>query len=152
MGKKLLIGLAVVFGLCFCLFVAVVVFLSLAEETYRVEPTGPAPPFAEVRDNVRSMTEAEWGPYLSSMQGNQVVGWRGWIAGVDTTLMGHFEVAVDMDPPDDPFSTPDVFFYVPGEVAKALHEGQEITFSGLVEDAFEFMGSVSVRLQDVTIE
>ena len=98
------------------------------------------------------MTEAQWKAYLPTLEGQQVVKWQGWVVEVDAKSGGRYELWVDMDSPDDPFSTQDVYFPVPEDIALTINKDQEVVFSGIIESVTEFMGSISFRLEDVTFE
>lgn len=111
----------------------------------------PAPPFEEIRSNVESMTEAQWKAYLPTLKGLAVENWTGWVSEVNVDGK-KYELWVDMDPPDSLFSTQDVYFYIPNEIALELQKNERITFSGRIKNVSEFLGSVSVRLEDATFQ
>ena len=169
------------FLLCMCSFVAVVLtsdsddsteVASVSDDT-QAEPAGEeqpppaestevppptntpapmAPPYEEIRSKVESMTEAQWKAYLPTLEGNLVVGWVGWVVEVDVNLGGGYELWVDMDPPDTLFSVQDVYFDIPDEIALELNLGEEVTFSGTIATASEFLGGISVTLEDGVLE
>ena len=117
-------------------------------------PAPIAPPYEEIRSEVESMTEAQWKAYLPALEGNLVVGWTGWVVEVDVKRGGRYELQVDMDSPDDTFSfsPQDVYFDIPEEIALELDLGEEVTFSGIIASATEFLGSVSLTLEGVVLE
>lgn len=114
-------------------------------------PIPIAPPYEEIRSKVEGMTEAQWKAYLPALEGNLVVGWTGWVEEVDVKLGGAYELWVDMDPPEDLFSAQDVYFDIPDDIALELQLDQQVTFSGTITRASEFLGSVSFTLEDVVL-
>lgn len=119
--------------------------------TATVTPIPIAPSYEAIGRNVANMTEAQWKPYLKSLKGHQVVDWVGWVVDVDVKLSGQYVLWVDMDSPEAMFSVQDVYFPVSDTTAMVLRKGQKISFSGRIESVSEFMGSVSVWLQDATV-
>lgn len=119
--------------------------------TATLTPIPTAPPYETICRNVGNMTEAQWKPYLKSLDGHQVVDWVGWVVDVDAEWGGGYEAWIDMDSPDTMFSAQDVYFPVADTTAMALRKGQKVSFSGRIKSAWEFLGSVSVRLEDVTL-
>jgi len=77
--------------------------------------------------------------------------WQGWVEDVDDTLSG-YELWVDMDAPDDSLSGLDVSFDIPDEIALKIMKDQRVVFSGSIRRASEFLGSVSLELEDVVFE
>jgi len=98
------------------------------------------------------MTEAQWKAYLPTLEGNLVIGWTGWVEDVDVKLAGDYELLVDMDPPSELFSTSDVRFVIPGDMALELQKDQEVTFSGTIDHVQEFVGSIIVYIKDVYLD
>ena len=127
------------------------VSMSTATPGPSATPVPTAPPFVEIRDNVQNMTEAQWKKYLPELKGARVINWEGWVEDVDVSG-SKYTLLVDMDSPDDFMSTADVRFGVPEDVALELQKDQLVTFSGTVEKVAEFLGSITVYLQDVTLE
>lgn len=120
--------------------------------TPSLSPT-PAPtalPFAQIRQNVAGMTEAQWKTYLPTLDGQLVENWTGWLDNVDQSG-SRYTALVDMDPPDDFLSTYDISFQVSQDLALQLKLDQPITFSGRIERVSEFLGSLTLHLADVTI-
>jgi len=115
-------------------------------------PVPTAPPFREIRDTVKKMTEAQWKAYLRGMKGLRVESWSGWVEDVNEKFLGGYELWVDLDPPDDPWSGTDVIFDIPDNLALKLMKDQLVTFSGRIESVGEFLGSLTVYLADVTLE
>ena len=114
-------------------------------------PLTPAPPYAEIRSKVESMTEAQWKAYLPTLEGMLVENWTGWITEVNVTG-GKYELWVDMDSPDDPFSVQDIYFPIPEDRALELQIDEKVTFSGRIKSVSELLGSVTLHLEDVTFE
>jgi len=157
------------FSLCMCSFVAIALTSdsddstevasvsddTQAESTEAPPPTNTpaplAPPYEEISSEVESMTEAQWKAYLPTLEGNLVVGWTGWVEEVDV-VGGGYKLWVDMDPPDAILSTQDVYFDIPDEIALELQLDQEVTFSGTIATVSEFLGSISIDLEDVVLE
>lgn len=156
------------FLMCMCSFVAVALapdsdesteVASVSEDTQAEQPPAPtstpapiSPPYEEIRSKVEGMTEAQWKAYLPTLEGNLVVGWTGWVEEVDVKLGGGYKLWVDMDSPDDLFSTTDVYFDIPDEIALELNLHQQVTFSGTIARASELLGTVSLTLEDVVLE
>ena len=115
-------------------------------------PIPPAPPFDEIRDNYKEMTEAQWKAYRETLDGLWVE-WEGWVSNVDKgTILGKYTLLVDMDSPDDVFSVYDVSFSVPEEEALKYNKEQRVRFSGVIGNVGTFLGSMSIRLEDVSVE
>lgn len=111
-----------------------------------------APPFDEIDSTVASMTEAQWKPYLAALKGQWVTDWTGWIVEVDVTLGNQYVAWVDMDPPGQFLSTQDVYVPVGEDLALKLQKDMKVTFSGQIDRASELLGSVSIHLEDATLE
>jgi hypothetical protein len=114
-------------------------------------PPLPAPPFEEIRSTVAGMTEAQWKAYLPTLEGMVVEQWTGWVAEVNVKG-SQYELWVDMDAPDDLLSAQDIYFPIPADIAMQLQKDQKITFSGQIERVSEFLGSISIYLENVTLE
>jgi len=114
-------------------------------------PPLPAPPFAEIRSNVEGMTEAQWKAYLPTLEGMLVENWTGWVENVNV-VGDKYELWVDMDSPDTLLSAQDVYFLIPNDIALELQKDERITFSGRIKSVTEFLGSVSLRLEDATLQ
>lgn len=127
------------------------VAMSTATQGPTATPVPTAPPFVEIRDKVKGMTEAQWKKYLPEQKGARVVNWTGWVENVDVSG-SKYTLQVDMDPPDEVFSAYDVSFGVPEDIGLELQKDQPVTFSGTIEKVQEFLGSITVYLQDVTLE
>lgn len=122
------------------------------ESTSSPKPTAlPAPtlpPYAEITENVQSMTEIQWKKYLDGLDGHRIENWTGWVTEVDVSLSDKYTVWIDMDPPGTLLSTQDVYIPVPESVAFELEKGMKVTFSGDVDTITELLGSVSFRLKE----
>jgi len=97
------------------------------------------------------MTEAQWKAYLPTLKGMLVENWTGWVEEVNV-VGGGYELWVDMDSPDTLFSVQDIYFPVPNDIALELQKGEQVTFSGRIKSVTEFLGSVSLHLEDVTLQ
>lgn len=112
-----------------------------------------APSYEEISDEVASMTEAQWKEYLPTLSGLRVESWTGWVVDVDESLGGDYELWVDMDSPDDIFSTQDVYIPVTDDAALEFNKGQQVTFSGIIDRASEFLGDVIIHIKEgATVE
>lgn len=114
-------------------------------------PAPTAPPFAEIWGNVQDMTEAQWKEYLPTLAGARVENWEGWVENVDVSG-SKYTLLVDMDSPDEFLSTYDVRFAVSEDVGLKLQKDQPVVFSGTIDKVQELLGSITVFLQDVTLE
>ena len=54
--------------------------------------------------------------------------------------------------PDNIVSTQDVYFDIPEELALDFQIDQRVTFSGTIVSTSEFLGSISLTLEDVVLE
>ena len=110
-----------------------------------------APPFAEIRANVKNMTEAQWKDYLPRLAGLRVENWQGWVSDVDVSFLGdEYELWVDMDPPGRLFSSYDVQIPLPSQLndlALQWKIDQPITFSGTIIRARELLGGVTIVMR-----
>ncbi len=114
-------------------------------------PPLPAPPFTEIRSKVEGMTEAQWKAYLPTLKGMSVENWTGWVEEVN--VQGNkYELWVDMDSPDELFSSQDIYFPIPADIAMQLQKDQKVVFSGQIERVSELLGSISIYLENATLE
>lgn len=92
------------------------------------KPTATTPPLApsykEISDQVAAMTEAQWKEYLPTLSGLRIEDWTGWVVDVDKSLGGDYMLWVDMDSPDDIFSTQDVYIPVSDDAALEFNKDQ----------------------------
>jgi len=139
-GKIILIvvGLLVLVVLC----VAIGSSGDKGANTGAQEPPPTATPlpiladdFFAIRYNAENMTDAQWDEYVKTIVNTQTT-WTGHI--VDVKSDGR--VSVDMDPPDDMWSTSDCYFSIPQESATQFQKGQFITWTGRVKSVKRFMG------------
>jgi len=114
-------------------------------------PLPDAPPYAEIKANLASMTEAQWAAYIQELEGTYVREWYGWVYDVGHPAMSsRWAVYVDMENPADTL-LPDyeVHFIIPESAALALNKGDFIKFSGPVELVADIFG-VQIKLGDGT--
>lgn len=151
--KKILGILVVLVALCACIGIA----MSLGDTNNNSHTTDSAatpesaPPFSTIRTQMEGMTEAQFKQYARTLKGKQVH-WTGWVEDVNETLLGDYEVWVDMDAPDELFSVQDVTFKVPADVALSLRRDQKITFTGTVDSVLNVLESTQITLSDVVIQ
>ncbi len=158
MSKKLLIGCGAAAALTICVVIVLVAVVGIASDgdeapvlsSASATPIPPAPSFEEIRAQHEVMTEAQWKNYRTQIEGCQAVAWRGWVEEV-TGNPGRYRVRVDMDSPDEFLSVSDVNFAVPDDVALALQKDQPLTFTGQIETAIDFVGSLDITLEHATI-
>ena len=112
-----------------------------------------APPYSVIKDSVNNMTEIQWKEYLPSLEGMRIENWTGWVVDVDKSSGDEYKIWVDMDDPSEVFSTQDVYLYgISQEEAAVISKDSKITFSGIIEDTTEFLGSVSINVEDVVYQ
>jgi hypothetical protein len=141
---------------CCALAITVVILVALpnppgdtphmARPDVTPSPIPLAPSFEEIRAQHDVMTEAQWKQYRTQIEGTQVVAWRGWVDEV-TGNPGHYRVHIDMDSPDGFLSYAEVNFVVPDDLALSLQVDQSVMFSGQIETAQDFVGSLSIELE-----
>ena len=112
-------------------------------------PIPVAPSFEEIRQNHETMTEAQWKMYRTEIEGTQAIVWRGWVDEV-TGKPGRFKLQVDMDAPDA-FSVAEISFLVADDVALDFKIDQEVTFTGEIDTATDFLGLLSIEMKRVTV-
>lgn len=115
-------------------------------------PRPIAPPYSEIAEKVQTMTEAQWKAYLPTLAGNSVISWTGWVSNVNVKSGGRYELLVDMDSPEELFSTSDVHFDIPDDIALEFEIDQIVVFSGTIDHVMELLGSIVVYLKDVSLE
>ena len=124
-----------------------------APPTATPTPIPPAPPFEEMRDNGEEMTEAQWKAYSDSLKGLAVTDWEGWVSNVDKEVLGSkYQLFVDLDSPDELFSTYDVYFYIPESDALKYSREQRVRFSGVIDHVTLMLTAVSIELADATVQ
>jgi hypothetical protein len=106
-----------------------------------VAPPEPAPPYQEIYNNALNMTEAQWNQYADSLKGKAVIDWIGWVVDVNEKFFGGYELLIDMDSPDEIFSTYDVQFDISEDVALGLNIDQKLIFSGSIFHVTRILGS-----------
>lgn len=87
--------------------------------------------------------------YRTEIEGTQAIVWRGWVDEV-TDKPGRFKLQVDMDAPDE-FSVAEISFLVSDDVALGFQIDQEVTFTGEIESATDFLGLLSIEMKRVTV-
>ena len=85
--------------------------------------------YFQIRDNLKSMTEAQFNDYARSLNVTRVK-WAGYVDNVDEGLLGGYTVWIDMDNNNSLLSVQDVYFKVPADKAKDLRKGSQITVEG----------------------
>lgn len=113
-------------------------------------PRPIAPPCIEIAEKVQTMTEAQWKAYLPTLSGNSVISWTGRVNEVNVKPGGDYELLVDMVSPD--WYPSDVIFDIPDDIALEFEIDQVVVFSGTIEKVREFLGSITVYLNDVSLE
>lgn len=156
MSKKLLIGCGALIAVFVCIAALVVLSLSFPAPTGRpassdatASPIPPAPSFEEIRARHKDeeMTDSLWKEYRTEIEGTQAIAWQGQVHDVTDNYR---TVQVNMDP-DSFLDTYGITFSVSEDVGRGLKKGQEITFSGQIEDAYDFLGSLQVNLKHAEI-
>lgn len=115
-------------------------------------PVASAPPFEEIRSNMRAMTEAQWNRYIQTLAGTRVENWQGFVLQVNEKAFGGYEVWIDMDNPDVTLSVQEVTFDVSEDIALRLNKEQAVTFSGTIAVVLNTLGTTSIRLDNAAIE
>jgi len=115
-------------------------------------PRPIAPSYHEIAEKVGTMTEAQWKTYLPTLEGNAVISWRGFVEDVNVKPSGAFELLVDMDTLEELFSTHDVVFDIADDAALEFEIDQVVIFSGTINRASEFLGTITIYLDDVSLE
>ena len=120
-------------------------------------PVPPAPPFEEIRRNHEAMvsgnmTEAKWKNFKDPIKGTQAFQWSGRIYDVERNeFSGKYWVRIDMDTTDGLINISEVSFVVPEETALSYEKGQQLTFSGRIDDIIDIMGTLEITIEDVTL-
>jgi len=113
------------------------------------KPVEIAPDYQTIENTVADMTEIQWKEYLDSIEGMKVEDWTGWVVDVDKSF-GDYRIWVDMDDPSEILSAQDVYLYgITEEEAAKVNKDAKITFSGIIDRANEFLGSVSLSLKNI---
>ena len=113
-------------------------------------PRPIAPPCREIAEKVQTMTEAQWKAYLPTLAENSVISWTGRVNEVNVKSGGGYELLVDMDSPD--WYPSGVVFDIPDDIALEFEIDQVVVFSGTIEKVTEFLGSITVYLNDASLE
>lgn len=113
-------------------------------------PVPPAPPVEEIRSNYQNMTDAQWDIYKKTLRDLPVEGWEGWISDVSKTF-GTYYVHVDIDPPGS-LSLSEILFEVDENLAIKLRKDGKIRMVGRVASVGSTLGTLSISLDDVTVE
>jgi hypothetical protein len=103
-------------------------------------PVTIAPEYSVIVENKNAMTDVQWEKFFDELEGQKVVEWQGWVVEVVEESGGKYEIWIDMDSPDDIFSTQDVKFEISEQYAFVLLKDQEITFSGVINRVSDFLG------------
>ena len=158
-SKHLFLTCGVLLSVLICGAAALVVVLTISggDDTARppapnvtVSPIPVAPSFEEIRTNHEAMTEAQWKVYRTEIEGTQAIVWRGWVDEV-TGKPGRFKMQVDMDAPDE-FSVAEISFLVSDIVALDFQLDQEVTFTGEIDTATDFMGLLKIEMKRVSVK
>jgi hypothetical protein len=111
-------------------------------------PAPKAPSFSEIRRKMKGMTSVQWDRYQETLKGT-AVDWTGWVDEVRETLLGKYEVWIDMDPPSEMISVYDVSFHVSEETALRFCVDDKIRFDGRIKRVSNVLGSCSVDVSEV---
>mgnify|MGYP003996816293 CR=1 FL=1 len=106
-----------------------------------------APSYSTIENNCAKMTDAKWNVYAPTLVGKKVTDWSGTVTEVNETLLGDYELWIDMDDPDVLLSVQDVYMPCSQETAFKFDKGDSITFSGVIESVSDLLGSVSIKLE-----
>ncbi len=106
----------------------------------------PVPAYTEIRENIETMTEAQWESFAETLKGKAINEWTGTVKDVDQTL-GSYTVLVSVGNRDNQVSVP-----VEEDQALTFNKGDEVTFSGTVSSVTWVLGLVNLYLGDATIE
>ena len=157
-SKHLFLTCGVLLSVLICSAAGLVIVLTISggDDTARppapnvtVSPIPIAPSFEVIRQNHETMTEAQWKVYRTEIEGTQAIVWRGWVDEV-TGKLGRFKLQVDMDAPDT-FSVAEISFLVADDVALGFQIDQEVTFTGEIDTATDFLGLLSIEMKRVTV-
>ena len=112
-----------------------------------------APSFQEIQNRVDQMTEIQWKAYLPTLKGMKVTDWAGWINDVDKRFGDEYQIWVDMDDPNELFTTTDVYLYgINEEQAIVINKGSRIIFSGIISKVSEFLGDITIYVDNVSYQ
>jgi len=106
--------------------------------------------YAEIRNSMNSMTDAQWGAYVRSLEGEKIR-WTGYVEDVKETYSGDYELLVDMDAPEVLFSVYEVSFKVPSSVSLSLNKDQQIEFEGIISSVSSMLGMLDVSLKQAKV-
>ena len=102
--------------------------------------------YADIYDNRQDMTDAQWDNYRKPLVGLRIR-WTGWVEEVTDTG----RIYIDMDSPDDAWSTSDVNFRIPEEDVLIYNKDQQVTFEGDIDSVSSLLGSVTIKLENAFI-
>lgn len=106
--------------------------------------------FFEIRNAMRTKTDAQWKVYTRSLKG-KAIRWDGWVDNTKEKFFGGYEVLIDMDSPKEIFSVFDVDFDIPESIALRLEKDQRIRFTGKIDYIMNVLGSCQVGLKQGTV-
>ena len=106
--------------------------------------------YTEIRDSMKSMTDAQFKAYVRSLEGKRVR-WMGYVEDVKEVSSTSCKVLVDMDPPSVLFSVSDVSFEVPSSVALSLKKDQQVEFEGIISSISNIFGVCDVTLEQAKV-
>ena len=169
-------ALVIIAILCVCGFLAVGWFTSTPEvpapqaglptdipteapppaptDTPPLPQTPTAPPFEEIRSQMKDMTEAQRNEYIRSLKGLRISNWAGWVHDVYEESSGGYKLYVTLNPPPgDILNAYDVTLDITDDIALQLKKDQPITFSGQIDSVNEVAGVlISIHLVDAAVE
>lgn len=106
--------------------------------------------YAEIRNSMKSMTEAQFKAYARGLKGKKIQ-WSGYVEDVKETSSGDYELLVDMDAPSVLFSLSDVTFKVPNSIALSLQKDQQVEFEGIISSISNVFGVCAVSLEPANV-
>lgn len=95
------------------------------------------------------MTDVQWDNYKDSLCGLWVVDWQARIrdVGERSWLAGGYPIHIDVS------NDCSIYFVVSDEeTALSYSKGQQITISGQIDFLSEFFGSITLHMEDITVE
>ena len=168
----IVIGVLLVCMLCFGLFIVVIVVTPsgtptppranalgtplptpTALPTPTVTPTAWAPPFKQLCERDKTLTDAQFVEYLESLRGKEVIDWTGWVYDV-FDRSGGYTVLIAMRPPGAFWSRNIELLGLPKDQALELQKEQKVVFSGTIRDAGAFLGQACnpIEIEKATLE
>ena len=111
-------------------------------------PIPLAPPVLDILGEYRALTtDAQEEAYLEKLIGTMAQDWEGWVGDVKHQTTGEYLLYIDVDPPDELFSTYDVVVEVPASEALMYNRDQHVRFSGVVDYVSIVLGSLHIELR-----